>query len=803
MASYICTCKAVLDERGGYQFCPICGRRSARLSLPREWIPAPPEPGSHTAELLLQKEGPGFLPFHISLPMEGTGLEGVRAGRILDAAPHPIRLKLAEDAPKTLIGNLRVATPTGDRREAWWEEEVWEHRDIPFRITTRAPAQLELPVQRLLFPESQPRQRLYIWNRGDLSALVTLQAPVGFTVAGDSGETTVALVIVPSGGFAEVVVSRGPHATGGILRAQWEGGEHSVALEALQNRTGGFRPDHIVGIDFGSANTSVRLRDLKSGEVIAVGPPNYSGEIPLRFPSALWVARRSGEKPLLGQDAVNRYLTDPDAGFLVRGIKTLMRLQENPYQRFGAEWTTHRLLVLYLRSLKGLIEERAATHGIEDHGNILYVFCLPVLDAGPDYEAQQERMRRAAIEAGFPADDDDVTWFIEEPVAAALAVVRDVQEREGLAPDTHFCVVDAGGSTTDVTLGQVYLDCQNRYRFRPERTFALHFQLPEGARQAQYQRLWRLQGIEHGATEREVGGQMIDRLLAASWISPGGRLPDALWETLWPEAAYQGAAETRPDLDRRLWSVLNAVESLKLQLSNEQDQIHSLSREALWSLFLHHADTVLVQERLQIHAAELLPRLTAFSHGGDLCPLMAELWSGEAMGPLLQETIAHYGQTLQGVALVGGGNNVPAQQEEARHWSGVPALEVAMERTLLVIHGSIFAFDLTPAGSLDRAVVMEIEHGDGSRRRELLGPYRRVHSARPVQQTYEMLSDDVLRITVKTRDPQGNEIPVSTCVLSRLTGEKVSVIARPDRGGVLRVAICRAGVTWPLWEVNL
>jgi hypothetical protein len=218
-------------------------------------------------------------------------------------------------------------------------------------------------------------------------------------------------------------------------------------------------------------------------------------------------------------------------------------------------------LVQFLRALKSVIEECTGERGIEDCGNILYVFCLPVLDADSQYEAQKERMRRAAAEAGFPAEDDDVTWFIEEPVAAALAVVRDIHARAGLEPDTHFCVVDAGGSTTDVTVGQVYLDPRNRYRFRPEHTFALHFELPEGERKLNHERIWRLAGVREADTECEVGGQMVDRLLAADWIRPGGKFPDELWEQLWPDEVYKGAAERRPKLHSRFWSVLDGWRS--------------------------------------------------------------------------------------------------------------------------------------------------------------------------------------------------------------------------------------------------
>src|SRR5207253_295113 len=126
-----------------------------------------------------------------------------------------------------------------------------------------------------------------------------------------------------------------------------------------------------------------------------------------------------------------------EAGFLVRSIKTLVRLSEDPYLAHGPQWTTQRLLVLFLRSLKELTDQALQAWGIEDCGNVLYVFCLPVLDAGPEYEAQKQRMVAAACQAGFHADDEDTTWFIEEPVAAALAAVRDLQARTGLEPHTH------------------------------------------------------------------------------------------------------------------------------------------------------------------------------------------------------------------------------------------------------------------------------------------------------------------------------------------------------------------------------
>jgi hypothetical protein len=245
------------------------------------------------------------------------------------------------------------------------------------------------------------------------------------------------------------------------------------------------------------------------------------------------------------------------------------------------------------------------------------------------------------------------------------------------------------------------------------------------------------------------------------------------------------------------------VEKLKQRLCNTPDQSLSLPGRSVWSWFLHRADTKIVQERLQSRAEELFLTAPQISHKADVVPLIAELWRAESVGPRLHSVLAEYGKPIRGVVAAGGGNLAPAQQEEIRRWTGATVEGLATERTLMVIEGSVFAFDLAPTGSLDRCLVLEIEHEEGAKQMEILAPYRRAQAGKPVKKTYSLMAGDTLRVAVKVQDKQGEEMALATCRISSETHEEVTVITQPDPSGILRILLRRDGAECPLWDLRL
>ncbi|HEY3266436.1 MAG TPA: hypothetical protein VGM37_05890 [Armatimonadota bacterium] len=794
---YLCACGAAVD---GFSFCPVCGRRAARLT-PTAPVSVRLPAGQRTFTIPLSKAGPGVLPYRARVRGAGLLLRYGAQGRLADS-PQTLTLEIAEGAPDHLEGALILETANAARAERWWDEDVFQALEVPVRVSRAAPASVRVPARRLAFPEGAPVQALSIWNTGEAEAEASLQLPPGFAREGAEGA-----VRVPPGGFSTVEIRRTGSARG-TLRIAAPGGEFAVALEPIEaRRAGGPQPDIIVGLDFGTSNSSILLRDRRTETVQAVGPADPDTGLPLpRFPSVLWVGARGAAA--VGAEALERQARGED-GFLVRGIKTLMRQEEDPYTRYGVSYTTQRLLTIFLGEMKRLLDEALAARGEGDFGQVLYVFCLPVLDNGERYRAQEGRMRDAARAAGFPVDEPGAAVFLAEPVAAALCAARSLERVAGLAPGSRLCVVDSGGGTTDVTMGEVVTDERGRYGFRPDAVGAL---IPPAYPEVEAIRT--LLGARGEDAAPELGGDTYDMLLLARWMRQG-KIPAEPWEALWPSDAYEGALEDRPALDVRVGNVLDGVRSIKEELCGEfLFAPMGCDADDLRARFRCTSRDPQADARLAANARLLFPVEVSFDYEADISPLAREVWEAPGVGPELRALARAEGaEAPVGVAAVGGSNHMPAQRAQCRQWAGVDLIDMR-DRDTAVVTGSLLAYDYYPAGTLPFPLEARTTHGEESGRRALLHAYQRPERFSPLRKTWELAPGEWLTVDVLAG---GDGEPLASCQVE--AEERMEVTVRAEREPLdeivlegisavpgptpIRISVERSGRVWPVWEARL
>jgi len=795
-------CNLVLTD--GYQFCPRCGRRSGRLAdLPPQVIsllPAQPE-----WDLPLHNLGPGTLPFRVEVSTPHVEVIGTPSGEMSGGKERTVRLRLHPDAPAQVTAVVTVWARDAERSRWWIKDEEREVR-APLTITRRQAAHIHVPAQTLLFADAVPTQCLSLFNEGDEPAVVLVQAPPAFTVSqatSSPGERVLSLTIDGHGSVMVWITKAAIIGAERTLEVACGSQKFTVDLRPLLPpvRTL-FKPDYVVGIDFGTRNTSLRLRKVavSEEEPISIGED--------RFPSALFINPAYPQNAVIGSDAVNAWNdpTQPEDVFLVEGIKTLVRLDLEPYtEKHGPEWTVATLLRLYLSELRRMLAQYLEKESIKDEGNILYVFTLPVLDAGVKYARQEERMRQAASLAGFP-DDSDLVWMITEPRAAAQQIAHSLPTYAGMqgfptgiGADTRLCVVDAGGGTTDVCLGTLKIDKDGRWKFEETKGGALTkpsgpaFEMFQGLLYPQTQ-----EGLSRRVRpdDREIGGNMIDMEVGYRSVPNGSDLPhfvSGAWTALYPEFADIKL------LPRRAENFLDGIRKLKEQLSNFEHHKIDLSEE-------DEGDLELAKYFGSTQVDALAGCDPIFDYPKDVAPVIEDQWKDPQVGAHLKEMLSEAGG-CDVIVPVGGTTLIPTFLKEIRKWSGLELAEMPKkERMTAVANGAVWTYDARMERMLPMPLTLTIEVGGQSRKKTVLNAYQPLAAVSTLSQRYDM-GEEKLRLTLVAEETAGDngkplEI-VSTDLYASKDGQ-MRVQTSVSEGRVFRLSVSGAdGMARILWEVSL
>ena len=204
----------------------------------------------------------------------------------------------------------------------------------------------------------------------------------------------------------------------------------------------------VIGIDFGTSNTSVIARDVRARANPPVPLPDEEHQ---RFETLVYVKGSRDADWAIGEEALNRADQDP-SGTLIPNLKTLVR--ENP------DAVVMRVLTYYLERLLRKIVEPYLERVNPGNLPVCFVFSLPVLDKGAPEPAAHERYRKAVLDAAEGAGylDTRRSWSLDtilEPDAAALEILLSEPGKQPFSDDDLILVIDGGGGTTDLTLATV------------------------------------------------------------------------------------------------------------------------------------------------------------------------------------------------------------------------------------------------------------------------------------------------------------------------------------------------------------
>ncbi len=804
MTSLNC-CDLVLTD--GYQFCPRCGRRSGRLAdLPPQLLsllPAQPE-----WDLPLRNLGPGALPFRLEVSTPHIEVIGTPSGEMAGGKDRNVRLRLRPDAPAQVTGVVTVWARDAARRHWWIKDEEREVR-APLTITRRQAATLYVPTQTLLFADAAPTQCLHLFNQGDEPAPVTVQVPPAFTLSKTTslpGERVLGFTIEAHGAAAVWVTRAAPLGAERTLEVTCGSQKHRVELRPLlppsRDR---FKPDYVVGIDFGTRNTSLRLRK--------VGAPD---EAPLsigedRFPSTLFVNPAHPKSAVIGNEAWTAWINawnDPAQPevFLVNGIKTLIRLDLEPYtEKYGPEWSVAHLLRLYLAELRRMIHQHLDKQGIKDESNILYVLTLPVLDTGEKYARQEERMRLAASQAGFP-DDPDLVWTITEPRAAAQQIAHALPHyagREGFPPgigaDTRLCVVDAGGGTTDVCVGVLKIDESGRWSFVERKGGALT-KAPGPALDLFQELLYpQTDSSVRGRVrpdDREIGGNVIDMEIGYRAVPNGSDQPHFVpnaWTVLYPKLTDAASLPLRVD------NFLTGIRKLKEQLSDFERHKINLAEEDEGDLELDKYFGSSQQDAMA--GCD-----TIFDYPKDIAPVIEDQWKDPNVGVHLQEILKEAGG-CDVVVPVGGTTLIPTFLKELRKWSGLELAEMPKkERMTAVANGAVWTYDARMERMLPMPLTLHIQIGRDILEKIVLNAYQPLAAISTFNRLMEM-DEETLRLSLTAKQAVGKEVQTLEIARAEFRASpngQMRVQTSVSEGRVFRLTVSPVGgPAQTLWEVSL
>lgn len=488
------------------------------------------------------------------LVAQNTGTASVRvevdsrsASGILQQPPTPMRVEPGQShafalrhSPEETPGGLLRACSEDGRRRDWWERRSRRELELPVARAVHVYRETWLPGSpTLLFPPGVRRQTLRVWNDAPRERTLFCAPPGGYQVTCGDRRIEEGLSAGPGVGV-DLEISLLPTGPGAAPDAEWrlEPAGEPITLLSLPRARQDAGADVVLAIDFGTRNTSIRVRWRRA--LVATKP---AGTVDLigdragaaRFPTEMVIDRR--ERGFLwGSEAAfyiaARRTTAEEVA--IENLKTYLREGVEHFTAFRAEWTTAELVGRYFERLFERIDAYFAvadptTPLNRDSLQIRYVLTRPVLDAdGKDSKGQayEQALRRALTRCGV--QEESIT-FLQEPVAAAIGIARSRAGDLLTLPDgAVVAVVDSGGGTTDVALARVRLR-EGKVSLDISGSYALRLAPDNPATPAL---------VRFGAEDRlEVGGNTLDV---------------ALWNALLSEAAPLLESELQNPLPQTL-----------------------------------------------------------------------------------------------------------------------------------------------------------------------------------------------------------------------------------------------------------
>jgi hypothetical chaperone protein len=201
-----------------------------------------------------------------------------------------------------------------------------------------------------------------------------------------------------------------------------------------------------VGLDFGTTNSALAVRDGAAAPILA-GFPGADGPTPTFRSILFFDADEHGPntvaRPAAGAQAISRYLDSGGNGRLLLSLKSFLADRTfSATDIFGRRFTLEELVALIMTPLR-----HAAERQLGDLGRRAVVG-RPVRFSGADDQADEERALRRLRTALAIAGWEEVR-FEYEPIAAAYHYGAGM-EREQL-----LLVGDFGGGTSDFSLLEV------------------------------------------------------------------------------------------------------------------------------------------------------------------------------------------------------------------------------------------------------------------------------------------------------------------------------------------------------------
>ncbi|MGI6544694.1 MAG: hypothetical protein ACOX44_16920 [Limnochordia bacterium] len=502
-------------------FCVRCGRPTGHISCNQNPVQLQvPHMEACRRSFTLSNRGHRSISIHLKNKKlaKGVNLIGRLLPSIMGDSSVEIMLELppfsSADTDNIPIGTLVIESQDAERNiDDPWAPIGWRTEHIELQAHVLKPALFLIEEEALVFRRRINQRTLKVTNVGETNGRLRVLCPRGY--ACDQTH-----IILSPHESAELTISRlwteVPQVpTKSTLQIQPSTDQQSlsISLYALNEPMTKRVPDAIVGIDFGTAYTSVVIReplgfDPAADPLYFLSPPQAEPGTELRFPTRIWVDIADPKKMLIGNAATKHYKDNEGNGYLFREIKSLLRWEEadaaqqvvlSPLvrrddaisllrERWGSRWPLE-LIIAYLKQVRVLMVEKHLRQRFTldpKELDIQYVFSLPVLDQGELSRRSEKQMRFCIAEAGFPMD---AVEFAYEPACAALGLLsisidaakedrNRVHTGMGAAGNAveienwpqigsikhpiqdgdHILVFDSGGGTTDIVLGQVHLD---------------------------------------------------------------------------------------------------------------------------------------------------------------------------------------------------------------------------------------------------------------------------------------------------------------------------------------------------------
>lgn len=434
-------------------------------------------------------------------------------------------------------------------------------------------------------------------------------------------------------------------------------------------------PEYVVSIDFGTSNTSVFCMKTSTESISKIAISNLDE----RFPTLIYAPENVQESRWRALD-----VTGISNSEIVRNLKSLLR---DP--KANRDLNIRRL-TFYLRQL--------LAQGIETYLDIVnpgyessveFVFTVPVLDGEckPNHEDYKNLLLNAAKAAGF--EDHIKNWTINsilEPDAGSLEVLYDSTISQKFGNGDKLLVIDAGGGTTDVSLGTLHLRGN-----RPELIDVKNFS-PK---------------CEHGTGE--IGGELFMWLLGEQWMiaDKAGNIPESAdqqqqnrnskakfindnlvptGEMLLDEVHFEDKFGTENSWSRVAPELRSQIESAKVRLSDEsRKNEHSLHRTAEYELVVN---TTYGDEIYTLPYTLLDTAVTDFTQHTVLQQIKDFLHESES--PI--GNISH-------VVLIGGTSNLFYYYRETKRTFGARTLPLIPTASIAVSRGATRIHQATPPTS--------------------------------------------------------------------------------------------------------